>query len=99
VNTGVGTFLVIPLWAAFIIVPLIGIYLARWKGGSIETPYLAGENIGEDGLSFRTIADSESEFKVAGMFLDDVIVEDKVARFGVAVGALLVLLMFVLAVI
>ncbi len=99
VNTGVGTFLVIPLWAAFIIVPLIGIYLARWKGGTIETPYLAGENIGEDGLSFRTIADTEGEFKVAGMFLDDVIVEDKVARLGVVVGSLLVLLMFVLAVI
>lgn len=99
VNTGVGTFLVLPLWAAFILIPLLGMYVAKRKGGAVRTPYLGGENIGDDPVSFRTIADTEAEFKVAGMFLDDIISEGRMSKYGVMVGFALILLMFVTAVI
>ncbi|UCD45985.1 MAG: NADH-quinone oxidoreductase subunit L, partial [Candidatus Bathyarchaeota archaeon] len=99
VNTGFGTFLVLPLWTAFVLTLLLGMYVARRKGGTVRTPYIGGENIGNDPVSFRTTADTEAEFKVAGMFLGDIISEGNMSKYGVIAGVALILLMFVTVVI
>ena len=99
VSTGVGTFITLPLWSALVLVPMIGLFMARRKGGTVQGPYVGGENLSGDPVAFRTIADTEAEFKVAGMFLDDVITEGKMNRYGVIIGVLLTLLMFAVVVI
>ena len=99
VNTGVGTFFVLPLWSALVLIPIIGLYMAQRKGGTVRGPYVGGENLGGNPLTFRTTADTEAEFKVAGMFLDDVIAEGRMSWYGVVIGVSLTLLMFVMAVI
>ena len=99
VSTGVGTFITLPLWSALVLVPMIGLFMARRKGGKVQGPYVGGENLSSDPVAFRTIADTEAEFKVAGMFLDDVITEGKMNRYGVIIGVLLTLLMFAVVVI
>ena len=99
VSTGVGTFIILPLWSALVLIPTIGLFMAKRKGGLVQGPYVGGENLGGDPVIFRTTADSEVEFKVAGMFLDDVITEGEMSKYGVIIGVLLTLLMFATAVI
>ena len=93
-ETFVGSFITYPYWIAAGLILLVGLLIARRKGGVIKPPYLSGENVPDNPVAFRTTADGEATADVSGMFLDHEVSSPQLLRLGTITGALVVLIMF-----
>ncbi|MHC1564015.1 MAG: hypothetical protein ACXQTF_01635, partial [Candidatus Hecatellaceae archaeon] len=60
-------------------------------------PYMCGENVEGAPTSFRSTADLEFNFDASGMFFDRALGEPKTNRYVTAVGILLTVMVFALA--
>ncbi|HUS79195.1 MAG TPA: proton-conducting transporter membrane subunit [Patescibacteria group bacterium] len=98
ISSQLGSFMIIPIWAAIAAVVLLGNYLYKSKGGIIMPAYLSGANVEGSPTSFRTTADTTVEFNVAGMFFDPEINEGRWTPWGVVTGVLMNLLVIALVV-
>jgi ech hydrogenase subunit A len=95
IDLGFTAFPVWPLWAAVAAVALIGVTVARSKGGALSPPYLGGENVAGKPVTFRTTADSEVAAEVSGVYLASQIDEGRIDRLAVGAGILIMALLFV----
>jgi ech hydrogenase subunit A len=93
-ETFVGSFITYPYWITAGLILLIGLLIARRKGGVIKPPYLSGENVPDNPVAFRTTADGEATADVSCMFLDHEVSSPQLLRLGTVTGALVVLIMF-----
>jgi ech hydrogenase subunit A len=93
-ETFVGSFITYPYWIAAGLILLMGLLIARRKGGVVKPPYLSGENVPDNPVAFRTTADGEATADVSGMFLDHEVSSPQLLRMGTIIGVLVVLIMF-----
>jgi len=97
INTTIGSFPVLLFWLAVLVIFIAGFAIAKSKGGVVKPPYLGGENVEGNPLAFRTIADSEVEFKLSVMSFDS-ISEDRLNRYALVGGTLLLALLFLVVI-
>jgi len=93
-ETFVGSFITYPYWIAAVLILLVGLLIARSKGGVVKPPYLSGENVPDNPVAFKTTADGEATADVSGMFLEHEVSSPQLLRLGTIAGTLMVLIMF-----
>jgi ech hydrogenase subunit A len=94
ITTGFGSFLTIPYWIGAAVIILVGVFIARSKGGVVKAPYESGENITDNPEAFTTTADTQVPIQVSGMFMENEFSESKVLTYGVIAAALIIFVMF-----
>jgi hypothetical protein len=93
-ETFVGSFITYPYWIAAVLILLVGLLIARSKGGVVKPPYMSGENVPDNPVAFKTTADGEATADVSGMFLEHEVSSPQLLRLGTIAGTLMVLIMF-----
>jgi ech hydrogenase subunit A len=96
---GFGYFPAWPLWIGGLSVIIIGLLLAKSKGGTITTPYLGGENVVDRSGAFMSLADETVEAGISGIYLENEINESFYDRLAVYIGTMLMMLMILVEVI
>lgn len=98
-SSQLGSFLVLPIWAAIGLLIIVGGLLSWMKGGKQGTPYLCGANVEGDPFSFKTTGDSVENFKISGMFFASEVTEKRWETIVLYAGILVNLILFALLVI
>lgn len=97
IDLGFTTFPVLALWSGSVAVILLGVWLAKSKGGILSPPYLGGANV--DNQTFKSTADSEVKFTLSGIFLGDIIDEALFQKLAIFLGVLVSVALFLVEVI
>ncbi|MFW6109206.1 MAG: proton-conducting transporter membrane subunit, partial [archaeon] len=97
IDLGFTTFPVLALWSGSVAVILLGLWLAKSKGGILSQPYLGGANV--DNQTFKSTADSEVKFTLSGIFLGDIIDEASFQKLAIFLGVLVSVALFLVEVI
>ena len=83
-----------PFWVGAIAIFVVGVLIARSKGGVVKTPYVSGENVVDNPDAYMTTADTQVPIQVSGLFMDNEFSASRVLNYGVVAGALVVIIMF-----
>jgi len=94
IETAYGSFLSYPFWVGAITIFIVGVLIARSKGGIVKTPYVSGENVVDNPDAYMTTADTQVPIQVSGLFMDNEFSASRVLNYGVIAGALVVIIMF-----
>ena len=94
IETAYGSFLSYPFWVGAIAIFVVGVLIARSKGGVVKTPYVSGENVVDNPDAYMTTADTQVPIQVSGLFMDNEFSASRVLNYGVVAGALVVIIMF-----
>ncbi len=97
IDLGFTTFPVLALWSGSVAVILLGVWMAKSKGGILSPPYLGGANV--DNQTFKSTADSEVKFTLSGIFLGDIIDEALFQKLAIFLGVLVSVALFLVEVI
>jgi ech hydrogenase subunit A len=92
ISSQLGSFMILPLWVAIAITIVGGMMLMRVKGGEIKPAYMSGENVEGNPIAFRSTADSVVDYRIAGMFFDPEVTENRWNPWGTMAGILMNLL-------
>ena len=92
ISSQLGSFMILPLWIAIAITVVGGMMLMRVKGGEIKPAYMSGENVEGNPIAFRSTADSVVDYRIAGMFFDPEVTENRWNPWGTMAGILMNLL-------
>jgi ech hydrogenase subunit A len=94
ITTAYGSFLSYPFWLAAIGIFVVGVIVARSKGGVVKTPYVSGENVADNPDAFRTTADTQVPMQVSGLFMDNEFSSTNVLGYGMIAGSVILMIMF-----
>ncbi len=94
IETAYGSFLSYPFWVGAIAIFVVGVLIARSKGGVVKAPYVSGENVVDNPDAYMTTADTQVPIQVSGLFMDNEFSASRVLNYGVVAGALVVIIMF-----
>ena len=94
IETAYGSFLSYPFWVGAITIFIVGVLIARSKGGVVKAPYVSGENVVDNPDAYMTTADTQVPIQVSGLFMDNEFSASRVLNYGVIAGALVVIIMF-----
>jgi ech hydrogenase subunit A len=94
ITTAYGSFLSYPFWLGAVAIFLVGMMVARSKGGVVKAPYVSGENVADDPDAFKTTADTQVPMQVSALFMENEFSSTTVLSYGMIAGALVVMIMF-----
>lgn len=97
-SSQIGSFMILPLWAALAAVFIVGGLIFRSKGGVVKPPYMSGENVEGEPEVFRSTADGVVKYQIAGMFFDPDITESRWVPYSTLAGVFLNMILLALVI-
>jgi ech hydrogenase subunit A len=94
-DLGFTAFPIFALWGISLTVVLLGVLIAKSKGGILSPPYMGGANIPTDNETFKSTADTEVKVTLSGVFLDTSIDESFYDKVAVGLGVLVTIALLV----